>query len=289
MGGDDLPRGFESLPLRHFTASAHSLRKLFTTPPYPSQSQMTAARVSPPGRSARGVPKGRQDSAEEVPLVPLEHPGDRARRRHGDLHRPPGRRRLRQARGRGRALPPRRRRDAVLALHGRRLHPADRRQRRDPPRRHAGHGRRLPALVLRPALPARRAAGHLRRARPQALQAPAHRPPRRGPRRALAQVRHPRVLRRLVVAGRGARDAPLRPLGRLGAPHLRDAAHRVRHRPHGAHRRRSSARWSTSASSASTSAPRVRCSGSWPRSASSASSATRGPASTAACATAPAR
>ncbi len=41
---------------------------------------------------------------------------------------------------------------------------------------------------------------------------------------------------RVDLAGRRARAAPLRPLGRLGAPHLRRPAHHLRHRPRRPHR-----------------------------------------------------
>ena len=61
------------------------------------------------------------------------------------------------------------------------------------------------------------------------------------------------------LAGGGARPAPLRPVGGLGAPHLERPAHHLRHRLRHPRRLARRARSSTSASSASTSAPPARC------------------------------
>ena len=163
-------------------------------------------------------------------LGALDRAGSGAGRHDGHRHGPSDRAGQRPLGPRRLPLPLRGPRDAVFPARRRRLPAAHRGQFRDPSRRHGGDGPRLPALFLRHALPARRAAGGLRRRRPQAVRAALRRPSRRGPRSPLSQVRSARRLRALDLAGRRARDAPVRPVGGVGAPHVRRPARHVRHR-----------------------------------------------------------
>ena len=179
--------------------------------------------------------------------------------------------------GRGRLpLPLRRARDPVLAAHRRRL-----------PRhtavsavilldRHARHGRRVPALVLRHAS-ARSAPCRGSSAPPAASSSSGASPCPRAVDRVARFLKYVVlvVFAAVDLAGRRARPAPLRPVGGVGAPHLRRPAHHLRDRPGRPRRLPRRARSSTTASSASTSAPPARCSGSCsPGSASSTSAAT---------------
>ena len=177
-------------------------------------------------------------------------------RRHVRRRAPPTRRREGRGRsgGRGRPLPLRGRRDAVLAPFRRRVHPPGRGQladlagRRD--RRHAA----VPALfcgqicllgrcraVRRPRPPPLRAAG-----------APGAPHPR--PRRALLKLRRPRRLRSLE-AGRLPSWSYVRTTrGRPGRTHLDELLAKLRHRLRRALRLAAGSS-STTASSGSTSAP----------------------------------
>ena len=201
MGGVNLPRGFESLPLRHFPPSQPPQNRFKTS----SQVARRLVRGRRRGgrRRRRRTREGTDDGRTSGPGVPQESTLgalDRARRGAGrddrHRHRPPEGARQRTLGRRRLPLPLRRPRDPLLAARRRRLPAAHRRELGDPARRHARDGRRLPALVLRQSVPARRAARAVRRRRPQAPAAAPHRPARHRPRGPLPQVRGPRLLRR---------------------------------------------------------------------------------------------